>query len=87
MSKEGDLRVYWIPQVPMNPFHVEVRSSEEAQKIMMVLSDYDEFQYENQIKPDYCNAGGLEVFKNGEWVDWVNEDGLDINEIIDIEND
>lgn len=87
MSKEGNLRVYWIPQVPMNPFYVKVRSSEEAQKIMEVLSDYDEFQYENNVKPDYCNAGGLEVFEEGEWVDWVNEDGCDINEIMDIEND
>ena len=40
---------------------------------MDVLADYDKFQFENNIKPDYSNAGGLEIFENGEWPDWYDE--------------
>jgi len=67
---EGDLKVWWIPQVPMNAFEVSVSSVEEAAKIMTVLADYDLFQYENRVKPDYCNTGGLLVFQGGEWIGW-----------------
>jgi hypothetical protein len=42
----------------------------EAVKIMDVLGEYDTFQYENNIKPDYSNVGGLEIYEDGEWVEW-----------------
>lgn len=42
---------------------------------MDVLADYDQFQFENRIKPDYCNMGGLlMVDDDGEWVDWYDEE-------------
>ena len=78
MANEGDLQVWWIPQVPVKPFEVSVSSVEEARKILTTLADYDIFQFENDIKPDYCNAGGLLICENGEWVDWCDEDGYDI---------
>lgn len=80
------LRVWWIPQVPMKAFHVKVGSAEEGVKIMGVLAEYDKFQFENNVKPDYCNAGGLQMFDesdttdgdSGSWVDWYDEDtGID----------
>lgn len=74
ITKEGDLRVWWIPQVPMNPFRVDVETPEQAKKILDVLAKYDMFQYENNVKPDYCNAGGLEVFEDGEWTEWYHPD-------------
>jgi hypothetical protein len=77
--KEGDLRVWHIPQVPMKAFRVPVASAEEAIKLINVLANYDLFQFENNIKPDYCNVNGLEVFENGEWLEWENEDGSDIS--------
>lgn len=66
------LRVWWIPQIPMESFTVKVNSVEEGVKILEVLADYDIFQFENNIKPDYCNAGGLNVWddQEGAWVDW-----------------
>lgn len=79
----GDLRVYWFPQVPGKAFRVPVASPSEAQKLMTVLADYDIFQFKNRIKPDYCNAGGLEVFEDGEWCEWNSEDGDDIDGWID----
>ena len=74
------LRVWWIPQVPMKPFRREVRSIREAKLLLETLADYDLFQFDNNIKPDYCNAGGLEVFEDGEWTDWYDDetgDGID----------
>lgn len=76
------LRVWHIPQIPMKPFYVSVESPEEAIKILKVLWDYDLFQYENRIKPDYTNTSGLEYFdeEENEWFEWCDEDGFDIRE-------
>jgi len=44
------------------------------------LARYDAFQLDENIKPDYCNAGGLSVFDDGEWVDWEDpEEFIDID--------
>lgn len=75
--KEGDLRLWWIPQVPMKPFHVYVSSVEQAMLLFDTLAQYDLFQLDNNIKPDYSNAGGLEVWENGEWCDWWEEGTCD----------
>jgi hypothetical protein len=82
MSKIGDLRVWWIPQIPMKGFRVSVGSIQEARKILDVLAEYDDFQFKNRIKPDYCNAGGLEVYEDDEWVDWSDDDGNDNLQIL-----
>ena len=81
--KEGDLQVWWIPQFLMKAFHVSVASPKEAAKILIVLGEYDLFQYQNKIKPDYCSVGGLNVFENGEWVIWYDDKTRkDIDELI-----
>lgn len=76
------MRVWHIPQVPGKAFHVPVDSLDEAIKILNVLSNYDLFQYENHIKPDYCNTNGLQVWDEDarEWFEWESEDGLNIRE-------
>ena len=76
------MRVWWIPQVPMDPFYIDVVSVEDGVRIMDVLANYDKFQFENRIKPDYCNCGGIEVFDtedtednpDGSWVSWIDEE-------------
>jgi hypothetical protein len=78
--KEGTLRVWWIPQVPMEAFHFPVASAHEAKLILDTLANYDLFQLEHRIKPDFSNAGGLEVFQDGEWMEWEDENGSDIDE-------
>lgn len=72
----SNLKVWWIPQVPMKAFEVEVSTVEEGSKLLDVLAAYDAFQFENRIKPDYCNAGGLMMIEaeTGEWVDWYDEE-------------
>lgn len=87
MNKQGDLRVWWIPQVPMKPFHVAVKNIDEAILLLNTLADYDLFQFKNSIKPDYCNMGGFEVFENSEWSEWYDEDGNDIDEVIKIKDE
>lgn len=77
-NNNGDLRVWWIPQVPMKPFYVTVKTLDEAVLIVETLADYDRFQFENGVKGDYSNTGGLEVFEDGEWVEWCNSDGDDL---------
>lgn len=80
------LRVWHVPQVPMKSFKIEVSSVEEAIKLMDTLAQYDLFQYENQIKPDYCNASGLQMYDEtltdedvlemeleDKWIDWYHE--------------
>jgi len=79
------LQVWWIPQVPMKAFEIEVSTLKEGIKIMDVLAKYDDFQFKNRIKPDYCNAGGIVQWSedcDGEgtpgWEDWNDEEtGID----------
>lgn len=84
---EGSLRVWHIPQVPGKAFHWEVdplssTPIQDAAEIMKLLARYDLFQYENKIKPDYASAQGLEVYEGGEWVEWSDEDGNDIGDLM-----
>lgn len=78
-ATDQSLRVWWIPQVPMKAFTVPVRTIREAKLLLGALSNYDTFQFKNNIKPDYCNAGGLSVLEDGEWNDWCDDDGNDID--------
>ncbi len=84
---EGSLMVWWIPQVPMNGFLFPVENLREAKHIILCLGKYDLFQYENRIKGDYSNVGGLLVFEDDEWVEWADIiSGNGIDDII-IKND
>ncbi len=70
------LRVWWNPQVGASEtFYVPVTSIEEGKKVMDLLSAYDCFQWNQNIKGDYCNFGGLEMWdeKEQEWVNWEYE--------------
>ena len=74
------IRVFWIPQVPMEPFHQNCSSIHEARAIEACLANYDTFQFEHNIKPDYCNTGGIEVqLSNGEWEDYDPEHHVHLN--------
>lgn len=81
--KEGDLMVYWIPQVPMKAFEYPVLKLSEAAILCDALAKYDLFQYENKVKPDYNNAGGLLVYEDGEWCDWYGDNDEDFDEWMD----
>lgn len=91
MTTALQLRVWHIPQIPGKPFHVLVESIAEAKKVLDILAKYDAFQFENNIKPDYCNAAGLECFQQygapkpdddfPDWCEWESEDGYNIDDV------
>jgi hypothetical protein len=71
---------------------VPVKTVDEAKILLRALAGYDAFQYENKIKPDYCNAGGLSVWVDeemmrGQWLDWENDDGNGIDKVMSVEDD
>ncbi len=68
------LKVWWVPQIPMEAFEVEVPSIEEGARLLDTLAKYDLFQFENNVKPDYSNMGGIVMLEGGEWVDWYDEE-------------
>ncbi|SEU09275.1 hypothetical protein SAMN05443270_3078 [Lacrimispora sphenoides] len=73
MSK---LRVWWIPQIGIKEtFYIPVNTPEEGKKFLDALAAYDAFQLQNNVKPDYCNVGGLQMFDESEqeWNDWCLE--------------
>lgn len=83
VKNRGKLRVWHIPQVPGESFYVYCDSEEEAVKLMHVLAYYDMFQYQNDIKPDYCNASGVEIWDGDDWVDWYKDSEDDYYESIE----
>ncbi len=80
--KKGQLRIWHIPQIPMEDFKTEVDNPKEAKKILEILANYDIFQFERKIKPNYSNAAGLEEFDGKEWSEWHDEEGNEINNTI-----
>lgn len=52
-------KVWHIPQVPMRSFEVECATYAEARKVCDVLGNYDAFQFETNVKGDYCNVNGI----------------------------
>lgn len=82
-ANKGDLRVWWIPQIPMVPFHVPVSDIKTAEVVLNCLAQYDLFQLKHKVKPDFCNVGGLEQFDPADidpdegcdgWTEWCDEE-------------
>ena len=86
--KKGDLRIWWNPQIGSGcpSFYWDVENINEAKLLMDCLAQYDLFQYHNKVKPDYCNAGGLNIYDEDpddnklDWFDWLDDDGFDIDQ-------
>jgi len=74
------LRVCHFPMIPGESFNVEVKSIEEAKKVMDVLGNYDLFLEEQRIRGDYSNVSFLEGYSEEEqdWVTWMDDEtGID----------
>lgn len=76
MENNKKLKFWWIPQIPGKAFEMDIKTLEEGALLMTAFANYDIFQYENNIKPDFCNAGGVQQFdeEEGEWFDWYDEE-------------
>jgi hypothetical protein len=75
-----DLRIWWIPQIPGTAFEWRVADLAQAALILDAFAAYDDFQYAERVKGDYCNTGGLQIFDGSDWVDWEDEDGDEFDE-------
>ncbi len=85
--KEYKYRVWYIPQIPGEPFYFFVASPENACNIISLLIGFSNFEYEQHIKPDYSDVFGLEVCENGQWTEWSSEEtGNSIDEFMDEED-
>jgi hypothetical protein len=80
MAKEGDLQVWWSNNFGQQKFEVE--NIEQAKGALKALGH-------SEVRDDRIiwNAGGLEIYENGEWCEWYSEDGLDIKEIMNEEEE
>lgn len=70
-------KVWWMPQIPMKAFEIEVPTLEEGKRLCDTLAKYDAFQFENRIKPDYANVGGVSVFYEPEQEWWAVDESIE----------
>lgn len=75
----GEIKVWYIPQIPMQPYEVMVPDLKTAQIVLDALISLSIFEFENRVKPDYADAAGIARFEggteDGEWWD-VEDDEL-----------
>jgi hypothetical protein len=76
---EGDLRIWWIPQIPGRQFWWPVDDLRQAGMMLNALAAYDDFQFAQRVKGDYSNCGGLCIYRDGAWEDWESEEGDDFD--------
>jgi len=74
-GQEGDLRVWWIRNIPGQPEYHLVSDPESAHYTIEALAGND--LHDDEVE---SNAGGLEVYKDGEWEQWYDEEGRDIDD-------
>jgi len=79
--REGQIRVWWIRQVPNIPLYFPVDTIDDAIKRLKMLEHSD---LANPLIE--TNAGGLEIVEDGEWTEFYNDEGEDINSIMEDNN-
>lgn len=83
---EGSIRVWYIPQVPMEAFEVDVPDFATAQLVLNVLGKFSYFEYAHRVKPDYADAGGIHRYENdGDGgMGWFEVDEYELEEAADV---
>ena len=68
--KQGRLRVWWVRNPPNPPSYTLVLNPKQARQLLdsLALTDLKDTQV-------WGNAGGLEVYQDGEWVEWQDDKG------------
>ena len=74
-AEEGDLRIWWIRNPPNPAEFILIDSPDEAVSILDRLGELD---VRNGVQ---VNVGGLEIFEDGEWTEWYDENGNDIDSV------
>jgi len=72
------------PQIPCKPFTVEVKDEEQAYLVREALANQHLFLFENNFIPDYANIILVQMFDDGEWIDYYNyEHDMEFNEYVE----
>jgi hypothetical protein len=61
-------RVWYAPQLTGPSFEIEVEDFLEACRLLDTLYNFSLFEFENKLKPDYADLGGIQEW-DGEWLD------------------
>lgn len=88
ITVKNKLRVLHYPQIPCEPFIVDVKDEEQAFLIRETLADQHLFLYDRNMIPDYSNVVTVVMWDldadgkgNADWVDYYNEEeGMDFDE-------
>lgn len=80
---EGDLRVFYIPQVPMAGYTVDIPRRvgaedaaylEQATFVLDTIIGLSIFEFDNNIKPDYSDYAAILRYEDGDWNDVDEEE-------------
>lgn len=79
--KPGNIRVWYIPQIGagLKAFEVIAPDYATAKLIDQTLAKFSLYEYENRVKPDYADVGGISRWESdGEggfaWYDMDEDD-------------
>ena len=83
---EGSIRVWYIPQVPMEAFEVDVPDLATAQLVLNTLGKFSYFEYTRRVKPDYADFGGIHRYEKDldGGLDWFEVDDNEIEEAVSV---
>lgn len=75
-AENGDLRVYHIQNPPASPIWHDVETPRAGFDLMNELARRD-MRPEAHVE---SNVIGLNVYEDGDWVDWYDDEGDDIDQ-------
>jgi thioredoxin 1 len=78
---KNKLQVLHFAQIPCKPFRVDVKDEKDALRVIKILAEQHLFLYEHKIIPDYANVLMVNMFEDGEWVNYYSEDEMDWDEV------
>lgn len=81
------LRVLHYPQVPCDPFFVDVKNEEEAYLVQQTLADQHLFLFNNNFIDDYTNVISVVQWddEGNDWIDFFDDtEYLDWDEYCDL---
>lgn len=67
-------KVWYIPQVPMKAFEHVVDDLKTAENVLSAIYEFSAFEYENKVKPDYADMGGIAEWNTTD-KSWEDVDG------------
>jgi len=80
--KNSKFAVVHYPQIQCRPYVIDIDNIKEAIRIKDILCNYDLFQYENKIKPDYANMSIIQCYDEEE-KEWYDLDKYDIENMLE----